>query len=258
MRVITTLLILITLISCNSTVGPNSQELKLISWNSDNFQLSLDTLHKAATFINSQDPDILCLQERPHTNLVAYDSIKKNFPTLLYKATNGREDDNLNIAIFSKYPLQNIKTWYFTKTYNKMIQADICKDKDTIRLYNVHLQTTGHGENLIYNCKQRYKQSNLLKAEVKKSPYPVIICGDFNDIPISYTILNLYSVLTDQSIALTGSYQGLGGIFKIDYVLTSKDWKKKSYHLFKNTWSDHKIQTTICLIPPKSYQEQEE
>lgn len=242
MRVIATLLILITLISCTSTVEPNGQELKLISWNCDNFQLSLDTLHKAASFINSQDPDILCLQERPHTNLVAYDSIKKAFPTLLYKATNGREDENLNIAIFSKYPLQNIKTWYFTKTYNKMIQADICKENDTIRLYNVHLQTTGHGKDLIYNCRQRYKQSNLLTAEVKKSPYPVIICGDFNDIPLSYTLLNLFTVLEDQSSSLKGSYQQLGGIFKIDYVLTTNNWKNNKYHLHSNSWSDHKIQ----------------
>lgn len=248
MRVITTLLILITLISCTSTVEPNGQELKLISWNCDNFQLSLDTLHKAAAFINSQAPDILCLQERPHTNLVAYDSIKKAFPTLLYKATNGREDENLNIAIFSKYPLQNIKTWYFTKTYNKMIQADICREKDTIRLYNVHLQTTSHGKDIIYNCKQRYKQSNLLKKEIKKSTYPVIICGDFNDISISYTILNLLSTLEDQSKTIKGSYQPLGGLFKIDYILTTPEQQKKEYLLYSNPWSDHKIQFAT-LIP---------
>ncbi|MDO4216335.1 MAG: endonuclease/exonuclease/phosphatase family protein [Bacteroidales bacterium] len=242
MKTIGLYLILFTFISCNSTTEPNRQELKLISWNCDNFQLSLDTLHKAATFINSQDPDILCLQERPHTNLVSYDSIKKAFPTLLYKATNGREDENLNIAIFSKYPLQNIKTWYFTKTYNKMIQADVCRDNDTIRLYNVHLQTTGHGKDLIYNCRQRYKQSDLLKKEIQNSSYPVIICGDFNDIPISYTVMNLLSVVDDQSQCLKGSYQKLGSLFKIDYVLSSPSIQKRSYNLISNPWSDHKMQ----------------
>lgn len=241
MRVITILLILITLISCSSTVEPNGQELKLISWNCDNFQLSLDTLHKAAAFINRQNPDILCLQERPHTVLVSYDSIKKAFPTLTYKATNGREDENLNIAIFCKYPLQNIKTWYFTKTYNKMIQADICREKDTIRLYNVHLQTTGHGKDLINNCRQRYRQSNLLKTEIKKSPYPVIICGDFNDLPFSYTVLNLLSLLKDSSNLLQGTYQHIGGLFKIDYILTTSDYYS-TYKLHPNVWSDHKIQ----------------
>lgn len=242
MKTIGLILILFTFFSCNETIKQNRQELKLISWNCDNFQLSLDTLRKAATFINSQDPDILCLQERPHTNLVAYDSIKKAFPTLPYKATNGREDENLNTAIFSKYPLQNIKTWYFTNTYNKMIQADICKGKDTIRIYCVHLQTTGHGENLIYNCRQRYKQSDLLKSLIKESPYPVIVCGDFNDIPVSYTVLNLLSVVDDKSLSLKGSYQKLGSLFKIDYVLSSPTLQKISYNLISNPWSDHKIQ----------------
>lgn len=242
MRVITTLLILITLISCTPAVEPYGQELKLISWNCDNFQLSLDTLHKAAAFINSQDPDILCLQERPHTNLVAYDSIKKAFPTLIYKATNGREDENLNIAIFSKYPLQNIKTWYFTKTYNKMIQADIWRENDTIRLYNVHLQTTGHGNDLIYNCRKRYKQSDILKSEIRKSPYPIIICGDFNDLPFSYTVSNLYDLLDDISLTFEGSYQSLGGIFKIDYILSSPEISNNHYSLYPNKWSDHKMQ----------------
>lgn len=253
MKLIGYLLFLFSILSCTSNPVSQGQPLNLVSWNCDNFQLSLDTLHKAADFINGLDPDILCLQERPHTNLVAYDSIKKAFPALIYKTTNGREDENLNIAIFSKYPLQNIKTWYFTKTYNKMIQADICIGKDTIRLYNVHLQTTGHGKDLIYNYKQRHKQSDLLKAETKKSQYPVIICGDFNDIPISYTILNLISKLNDQSIAFTGSYKGICGIFKIDYVLTSKDLFKSSYKLIPNSWSDHKLQYSILYkyISPK-------
>lgn len=247
MKTIGLFLILFTLISCNSTTEPKGQELKLISWNCDNFQLSLDTLHKASAFINNQDPDILCLQERPHTVLVSYDSIKKAFPTLLYKATNGREDENLNIAIFSKFPLQNIKTWYFTRTYNKMIQADICRENDTLRLYNVHLQTTGHGQDLIYNSKQRYKQSDLLKAEIKRSPYPVIICGDFNDIPLSYTVLNLLTEIEDKSLSLDGSYQRLFSLFKIDYVLAEKSFHKSLYYLYPNVWSDHKIQIINLL-----------
>lgn len=248
MIVIGLLFILFTLISCNSTTDIKGQELRLISWNCDNFQLSLDTLRNAAIFINNQDPDIICLQERPHTNLVNYDSIKKVFPTLLYKTTNGREDENLNIAIFSKYPLQNIKTWYFTGTYNKMIHADICRDTDTIRIFNVHLQTTGHGKDLVYNCRKRYRQSNLLKEEIKKSPYPIIVCGDFNDILSSYTLLNLFTELRDRSIVFKGSYQPLCGLFKIDYVLTSRNWVKKEYRLIQNQWSDHKLQYFSGLI----------
>lgn len=237
-------LLVITFFSCTPK-QEHRTELGLISWNCDNFLLSLDTLHAASAFLNAQHPDIICLQERPHTNLVRYDSIKNCFPSLPYKVTNGREDENLNVSIFSKYPVSNIKTWYFKDTYNKMIQADINQDGKIYRLFNVHLQTTGHGKNFISNCIQRYKQSHLLKHEIKKSPYPVIVCGDFNDIQISYTILNLLTYLKDISLSSKSSYQKLGNIFKIDYILASPQWKKTHYELISTKWSDHKIQKSI-------------
>lgn len=237
------LLLIVTLFSCTSKKD-STAELRLISWNCNNFLLSLDTLHAASAFLNAHNPDIICLQERPHTNLVRYDSIKKCFPTLPYKVTNGREDENLNISIFSKYPVSNVKTWYFTDTYNKMIQADISQEDKTFRLFNVHLQTTSSGSTLD-NCIRRYRQSKLLLSEIKKSPYPIIVCGDFNDIPLSYTVVNLLKKLKDISKSFKGSYQKLGGLFKIDYILASKVWKK-SYKLVSNPWSDHKIQ--LCIL----------
>lgn len=237
-------LLVVTLFSCTNK-KEQVAELRLISWNCNNLLISLDTLHAASAFLNAQNPDILCLQERPHTNLVRYDSIKKCFPTLPYTATNGREDENLNVSIFSRYPVSNVKTWYFTNTYNKMIQADINRDGEMFRLYNVHLQTTTSGGTLD-NCIRRYRQSRLLLSEIKKSPYPVIVCGDFNDLPLSYTVINLLTELKDRSISLKGSYQKLGGFFKIDYILTAKNWKKKSYQLISNSWSDHKIQ--LCTL----------
>ena len=244
LRNFTFLLLVATLFSCTPK-QEQGIELRLISWNCDNFLLSLDTLHAASTFLNAHNPDIICLQERPHTNLVRYDSIKKCFPTLPYKVTNGREDEILNASIFSKYPISNVKTWYFTDTYNKIIQADINQEGKTFRLFNVHLQTTSTGSTLD-NCIRRYRQSKQLLSEIKKSSYPVIVCGDFNDIPIGYTVINLLTSLKDISKTLKGSYQKLGGLFKIDYILVSKNWSKNSYQLIPNSWSDHKIQ--LCVL----------
>lgn len=235
-------LLTFALFSCSSK-KENGTELRLISWNCNNFLLSLDTLHAASAFLNAQNPDIICLQERPHTNLVRYDSIKKCFPSLPYKVTNGREDENLNVSIFSKYPISNVKTWYFTDTYNKMIQADIHQDSRIFRLYNVHLQTTSSG-NTLDNCIRRYRQSKLLQSEIKKSPYPVIVCGDFNDLLLSYTVLNLLTKLKDISLSYKSSYQKLGNIFKIDFILSSHQWKIIHYELIPTSWSDHKIQNS--------------
>ena len=237
------LLLIVTLFSCTSK-KESGTELRLISWNCANFLLSLDTLHAASAYLNEQNPDIICLQERPHTNLVRYDSIKKCFPSLPYKVTNGREDENLNVSIFSRYPISNIRTWYFTDTYNKMIQADINREGEIFRLYNVHLQTTSFG-GTFDNCIRRYRQSHLLLSEIQKSPYPVIVCGDFNDIQLSYTILSLLTNLEDISFSYKSSYQKLGNLFKIDYVLATPEWEKEHYELIPTLWSDHKIQKSI-------------
>lgn len=232
-------------ISCkNNKEQETKKELSLISWNCDNFRLNPDTLKAAALLINSYKPDLICLQERPHTNLVSYDLIKRSFPQHKYKATNGREDENLNIILFSKYPLTNVKTWYFKDTYNKMIQADVDWNGETFRIFSVHLQTTGHGKNFLGNAIKRYKQSNIIKSEIKKCPYPIIVCGDFNDIPLSYTILNLVTKLKDVSRSLAGSYQKLGNLFKIDYIFTTPEWNKINYELVSNNWSDHKVQVS--------------
>lgn len=123
-----------------------------------------------------------------------------------------------------------------------MIQADIDWNGETFRIYNVHLQTTGHGKNFLSNAIKRYKQSNIIKSEIKKCPYPIIICGDFNDIPLSYTVMNLVTKLKDVSRSFTGSYQKLGNLFKIDYILATPEWNKGKYELINNFWSDHKIQ----------------
>ena len=246
LKIITFLLLTFALFSCTPKKDPRS-ELRLISWNCNNFLLSLDTLHTAAKFLNGLNPDIICLQERPHTNLVRYDSIKNCFPSLSYKVTNGREDENLNVSIFSKYPVSNVKTWYFTNTYNKMIQADIDWNGVMFRLYNVHLQTTSSGSTLD-NCIRRYRQSKLLLSEIKKSPYPVIVCGDFNDLGISYTIINLLGSCMDISWSLKGSYQKLGGLFKIDFILATREWEKNDYTLFPINYSDHKLQYSAMSI----------
>lgn len=232
-------------VSCkNETYKGSGQEFTLISWNCQDFNLSPDTLKAAAGKLESYHPDLICLQERPHTNLLAYDTIRHTFPSYPYKVTNGREDENLNIAIFSKYPLTHVKTWYFKDTYNKMIQADVHLNGFTFRLFNVHLQTFTH-RNPFYNCRQRYRQSNLLKKEIAASPYPVLICGDFNDLPLSYTLLNLLTLTQDLSQSWEGSFQELGGILKIDHILGTSPFGRSNYELIPNKWSDHKIQKAI-------------
>lgn len=231
--------------------------LRIVSWNAEGFQLNKETLQASAAFIRNLHPDVICLQERPHDNLLHRDSISAAFG-YPYRVFNSREDEVLNLAVYSRYPLSNRKEYYFPDSYNKVLQIDLQCDGTIIRLFNIHLQTTGmslayQGNNLLHtyqlNARERNRQAQLLAEAVASSPYPVILCGDLNDIPVSYA----YRILTDQlddcflvaGSGWGGTYQPACNLFRIDYTLCSPQLKTSAYRLYSNRWSDHRIQYTI-------------
>ena len=44
---------------------------------------------------------------------------------------------------------------------------------------------------------KRASQVEIIQEYVRRSPYPVILCGDFNDTPVSYTMGTLTNELKD-------------------------------------------------------------
>lgn len=125
----------------------------------------------------------------------------------------------VGLVIFSKYPIIYSKNIITNKhsnpdriiekyKVNKGVLADIVIHKDTIRVINVHLQSMSiRVENLLEKREydgakrsfldifrrlregfvSRAEEIALLEQEIAKSPYPVLVCGDFNDMPYSYT-----------------------------------------------------------------------
>lgn len=239
------------------TDKPNTHSLRLVSWNAEGFQLNKDTLQTSTAFIRNLHPDVICLQERPHDNLLHRDSISEAFG-YPYRVFNSREDEVLNLAVYSRFPLSNMKEYYFPDSYNKVLQIDLQYEGRTIRLFNMHLQTTGmtpafQGNNLLHtyqlNARERNRQAQLLAEAVASSPYPVILCGDLNDTPISYAYRKLTDKLDDCFLEAGngwgGTYQPARNLFRIDYILCTPELKTSSYHLYSNPWSDHRIQYTI-------------
>lgn len=240
-----------------ATDESTSHSLHLVSWNAEGFQLNKDTLQASATFIRNLHPDVICLQERPHDNLLHRDSISAVFG-YPYWVFNSREDEVLNLVVYSRFPLSNMKEYYFPNSYNKVLQIDLQYNGKTIRLFNMHLQTTGmtpafQGNNLLHtyqlNAKERNRQAQLLAKEIASSPYPVILCGDLNDTPISYAYRELIGQLEDCFLGAGngwgGTYQPANNQFRIDYTFCSPELKTSAYHLYSNCWSDHQIQYTI-------------
>lgn len=215
-----------------------------------------------AQFIKKQEVDILCTQE---TAGFAHDIIMRN----KYADNKRHYIKGKGAAIWTKYPI--IKKGYVdfgTKT-NSCLWADIALTVDTIRVYNVHLMSNQiskistqmmEGEvalndkktwNSIGDILQRYKVANqkrsvqvtLVKKHMETSPYPVILMGDFNDPPSSYTYSQLISgrqdAFAERGVGVSSTYAGSIPLLRIDYIMPDQDFRVLDYELLKVPYSDH-------------------
>ena len=230
-------------------VGETGNSLTLVSWNVGLFgggYQDYSNLAPAAALIKQQDPDIICLQERPHTNVMHWDSIRAAFSDYPYYVKNTREDEVLNLVIFSRFPLENAEDHYFEGTYNKFMQVDVQLGTQTLRLFNVHLQTTGISEknnnNIIENTQKRNHQAQELAQCIESSPHSIIVCGDFNDTRSSYAYRTIAKGLHDAAQSSIGLHGTFFSLFKIDHILS--DYKATSYKVLDNSISDHNLQVT--------------
>ena len=187
--------------------------------------------------IKDKNPNILCLQE---FNLTY--KTKEIFDFYNIKSS----DDN-KLQIFTKYDVLNEG---FVESINSCLYKDIILN-DTIRVYNIHLQS-----NWVKTMKSSYlnraNESKKIKDHIKSSPFPVIVCGDFNDTPISFTYSTIKDNLAD---AFKESGIGIGNSFvavpslRIDYILHNTKYKSYNYKKHKYELSDHFPISCDILVP---------
>jgi endonuclease/exonuclease/phosphatase family metal-dependent hydrolase len=180
-----------------------------------------------------------------------------------------RYDQLSGLVIFSKYKAVNKGKLKISGSRTFGIYTDLLIDGDTIRIFNIHLASIRLQDSDIdfvlnpdFNNKQELKQHSssiygkLNKAfrlrelqmkhiisEVKKSPYAVILSGDFNDTPSSYVYHQLNKVLTDGFVEkgnrLSRTYAGELPYLRIDYTFASSQFAFKCYHRVIQYYSDH-------------------
>ena len=86
-------------------------------------------------FLKIETPDILSIQEyHPHKN------IDLSFFKYKFEKLSGKKI-KYGQAIFSQFPIINSGSIEFPNTPNNAIFVDVIKAKDTIRIYNVHLES---------------------------------------------------------------------------------------------------------------------
>ena len=234
-----------------------SQNLSVLSYNVRAFSVNGldqkdDTQVKIYKFIKEQNPTIVCLQE--------YSAIAGT-PGLAYpyqvKAMK-RFKSSFGQIIYSQYPIINSGSFDFKKTSNNIMYADVVIEQDTVRVYNIHLQSfkvssqfvelqQADSKKLIGRMVTAFeKQENQVKAFLENeaaSPYPVIIAGDFNNSSTSYVYRKLKGKKND-AFAKAGTGTGRTFTFdflplRIDFVLTDPRFKITNFKNYSLSLSDH-------------------
>jgi endonuclease/exonuclease/phosphatase family metal-dependent hydrolase len=204
-------------------------------------------------------PDIICAQE---TNWV----VEKIFATGHFPYYH--KIDNRGAVILSKYPFLNTGIVDFGAKLNSCLWVDIEYKGKTIRIYSAHLesnrlkkesykmlaeedyvseQTINGIEDMIFKYHKytgvRADQAEKIQASIQQSPFPVILCGDFNDPPMSYTYRTLSRGLVDafeeSGRGIGTTWQGIIPFLRIDYIMYDPAFRSSGYARLNSQLSDH-------------------
>ena len=237
---------------------PTSSGIKVMSFNVRLFNSfewidSKSVPESIENFINKVSPDLVCLQEYSKE----FGPKFKNYP-YQYIASSKKNGQN-GLCILSKYPLSNRGRLDFDDSNNSALYADFFHKKDSIRIYNVHLEslrinpedtlfTQEHSQKFIQRIhsivqKQEF-QIDLFDKVEQKSNYPTIICTDLNNNAFS----RVYKRLKDDRLdAFMLSGEGLGSTYKlahfpfrIDFIFTDQKFKVINFETHDIKLSDHK------------------
>ncbi len=240
-------------------VEENQEELlSLMSYNVHSFNRfewidSKDIPQTISKLVKEQNPDILCAQEY-------YNDVFTDFTQYPYKYEDFNNDNGeLALVVFSKYPIINKGSLHFKETVNNIIFSDIVVKKDTIRVYNLHLQShkissmtsqlaKADSQKLLKRIQvsfvKQQEQVDLLLAHMKSSPYKNIVMGDFNNTAYSYVYNKVKSTGFQDTFKEAG--EGFGKTFefdlfpvRIDFILVPEDFEVLSCKTFDQHLSDH-------------------
>lgn len=243
-----------------SILSYNIRYFDIYKWsNQDNIQ------ERLYDYLNQFKGDVICLQEFSNNdNVLNRQTVIKKLSTYKYNYIDK------DMAIFSRIPILGSGKIKFDKGHtSSCIYTDVSIAGKTVRLYSVHLESykmgprerqfmkelaEGSGKDfpggvksiisrLVNANKNRAKQAEQISAHLQDSPHPVILCGDFNDTPLSYTYRKIKGDLKDGFIekgrGLGNTYIGEFPSFRIDYILHSPTFETISYSRGSMNLSDH-------------------
>ncbi|MFA6335012.1 MAG: endonuclease/exonuclease/phosphatase family protein [Bacteroidales bacterium] len=234
-----------------------NSNIKIATYNIHGFNYIFNevSVNYIADYLAGEGVDILCMQEFMPPEILNMEEVKSAFDFLPYSSIHKDSQDEIGLAIFSKYPITNSAKIHFALTSNGALWADInLPGGKVVRVINAHLQTTGmnrvHYSNIESsidlmgkNFKQRAIQANIIKSFTDTTKVPVILCGDFNDTPSSYVYKkakgNLIDGFKEAGSGIGSTFMHKANLIRIDYIMYSKELKGVRYYSNSLKWSDH-------------------
>jgi endonuclease/exonuclease/phosphatase family metal-dependent hydrolase len=254
--------------SSPGTNPASADTFKIITYNvknlsNDNVDLIQPQIRsKILDFLDKEDADILCLQEFAivHPDPEAFidslsDRLEMPYHAYIqyFEKPRGRID-----AIFtiSKYPILNSGSVKKDFQHNYALFTDLLIDEDTVRLFNIHLESIrlrhedysfiseldlqfeenedikGGSRRIFEKLKTAFAiralQVDNLSSCILQSPHPVLLCGDFNDTPNSYAYQQLTANLKDAFLesgkGFGNTYIGKLPSYRIDFILHDENF----------------------------------
>jgi endonuclease/exonuclease/phosphatase family metal-dependent hydrolase len=283
-------------------VSKSRGHLRVMTWNvrrfapyyADYFDPGHNNLSAIVEEVESYDPDVICFQEfytsRKSKNLELFQKMGyRYYAFALLKSPNSSA--NSGTIIFSKYPIHKSYIYDMPKKISTAaedpVAADILLATDTIRVATFHMQSYGFlnrdyqdlyriksqadtglkaSRNIFrkmrYAFTLRGMQADVIHEKMNSSPYPVVICGDLNDVPSSYSYVTIRGDLND---AFLEKGSGLGKTFmsgrskflswlptlRIDYIFTGPDLEVVQFQQVTKQLSDHRGLITDLELPKK-------
>ncbi|MBQ2364408.1 MAG: endonuclease/exonuclease/phosphatase family protein [Alistipes sp.] len=255
----------------------SKKSFKLMSYNvrglrDDNGDKFLD---KLVEWFNTEGvPDILCLQELPSkTEGIEMLDTLFSHSFKVYYSYDTTESDDIILRTYSRYPIIKRSCGSIsgegrgTSQWVDIVINSSNINSDTIRIFNNHLYTMNisnedsdhiesgtifNDSNRIRSIVNRIADNSSIRSQhvdtlctiIGSTPYRHIVCGDFNDTPMSYTYNTLCEELNDAFVVKGRGYgytfRPMHSMLRIDYILYSKGFNLESYKAYEDiTYSDH-------------------
>lgn len=243
----------------NSANKSNSGNiLKVSSYNVNYFSYNhCNNVNDIVSILEKEEVNIACFQEFVEHQGMNKEDFWNSFRHLPHCSVQERKEANTpRLAIYSEYPIVNEQKELFLNGINSGMYVDLEIHGNIVRVINCHLQTTGVNSNKKYGASRvfevlkinshiRKEQIELISSIIMDSKYPVILCGDFNDTPLSYTYRLIARKLSDgykkagsgNSCTFIGGFKNL---LRIDYIFSSREFKCTDYKSVEYIFSDHK------------------